>query len=286
MPFRNGLLYIETTKQVYYPGEAVEGAVHLMVTEQVENAQSICLIVKGKETFNYQSYKRRDEESCRNHYQILDSSWELCKLHSRTIAQGQYTFKFKVQLPLENLPASFLFRQQVDSGFINAKIRYRIGAELVSLTNTTLGKYSKRFFVAHPPRLPRTLFTERHELLIPSTCCTSSRTRGSNIIEARLERNYYLSDEMVRALVKIDNSDGEAKCERLVVKLVKTLKLVGSNRRIYSSTTDVARAETTATVERGQSVGERAVKLLLSDAELKFDGLRDHKLRYFRPEDI
>lgn len=52
-------------------------------------------------------------------------------------------------------------------------------------------------------------------------------------------------------MVKIDNTHGEANCERLVIKLVKTLELVGSNRRIYKSTREVARAETTAVVERG-----------------------------------
>jgi len=39
-------------------------------------------------------------------------------------------------------------------------------------------------------------------------------------------------------------------------------------------------------VERGQGTAERAVKLVLSDADLKFDSLRDHKQRYFRPEDL
>jgi len=124
-----------------------------------------------------------------------------------------------------------MYRQAVDNGFVNAKIRYRIGAEIVSRTDTTLAKFSKRIFIAYPPRLPRTLFTERNELLIPSTCCTSSRTRGSNTIEARLERNYYLSDEVAKAQVKIDNTHGEANCERLVIKLVKKVKMLGSNRR-------------------------------------------------------
>ena len=132
---------------------------------------------------------------------------------------------------------------------MNAKIRYRVCAVIKSLQGITIARFSKRFFIAQPPRIPRTAFTERHELLIPSTCCTSNSTRGINTIEAKLERSYYVSDETVQALVKIDNSHGEAKCERLVIKLVKVLTLTGLNNRIYRSTEQVARAETTAAVD-------------------------------------
>ena len=79
---------METTKQAYYPGDALEGAVHLMVTKEITQAKSVELVVKGKETFTFKSYKRRDEESCRNHYKILDECFELCTLHSSTIAEG------------------------------------------------------------------------------------------------------------------------------------------------------------------------------------------------------
>ena len=133
MPFANGLIYIETTKPIYYPGETLEGSVHIMVTKTIEDARTLQLVVKGKETFNFKSYRRREEESCRNHYKVLDENMTLAKFHTGTIAEGQYTFKFKVYLPLENLPASFMHRQLINNeGFINAKIRYSVGALLTS----------------------------------------------------------------------------------------------------------------------------------------------------------
>lgn len=46
-----------------------------------------------------------------------------------------------------------------------------------------IAKYSKRFFVAHPPAIPRKDFTEMHEGQVTKVCC-SGRSRGTNKIEA------------------------------------------------------------------------------------------------------
>ena len=107
-------------------------------------------------------------------------------------------------------------------------------------------------------------------------------------MEIQFERNYYVSDETIKAKVKIDNYRGHAKCERLIIKIIKVMTLSGSNSRIYRSTKQVARAEMTADIGATESTEgfSKAIKLIISDADLKFDSLRDHKLRFFKPEDL
>lgn len=53
MPFENGLMFVETDKHIYYPGESIFGNVHLLVNEVIEEAKCLEIIVKGKESFKY-----------------------------------------------------------------------------------------------------------------------------------------------------------------------------------------------------------------------------------------
>lgn len=94
---------------MYYPGEIIHGNVHMIVSKTIENfAKCLDVKVKGKESFNFKNFKRREDESCRNYYNILDHRVTLCHFESRTIAIGQYSFGFNIELPLLNLPASYL----------------------------------------------------------------------------------------------------------------------------------------------------------------------------------
>ena len=108
MPFDQGLMYVETDKHIYYPGEIIYGNVHLLVNEPIEEAKCLEIIVKGKESFNYQTSRKREEESCRNYYTILDNPTTIAKFLNKKVSPGQYSFKFKVELPSHNLPASFI----------------------------------------------------------------------------------------------------------------------------------------------------------------------------------
>lgn len=65
-------MYVETDKPIYYPGETIHGNVHLLITETVEEAKFLEIVVKGKESFKYKTTKKREDESCRNYFCILD----------------------------------------------------------------------------------------------------------------------------------------------------------------------------------------------------------------------
>lgn len=48
--FYGDFFYIETDKKVYYPGETIEISVHLRVSEPIERAESLVIVVKGNES--------------------------------------------------------------------------------------------------------------------------------------------------------------------------------------------------------------------------------------------
>ena len=68
MPFQQGLLYIETDKHVYYPGQAIHGNIHLLVNDAITDAKCLDIKVEGRESFKFTTFKKRDEESCRNYF--------------------------------------------------------------------------------------------------------------------------------------------------------------------------------------------------------------------------
>lgn len=53
MPFEYGLMYMETERCIYYPGETIYGNVHLLVNKTIQNAKHLEIIVKGTESFKF-----------------------------------------------------------------------------------------------------------------------------------------------------------------------------------------------------------------------------------------
>ncbi len=129
MPLPDGGLVVETDKHIYYPGETISGNVHLLINETIDDAKCLDIVLKGRESFKYQTARKRDEQSCRNYYTILDHPTTISKFLNKKVSPGQYSFKFKIELPENNLPASFIQRQEIGSeGMLKAKIRYCVSA--------------------------------------------------------------------------------------------------------------------------------------------------------------
>jgi len=53
-------MYVETEKNVYYPGELVNGCIHLMLTEEVSGLDILQIRVKGKESFKFKSDSKQE----------------------------------------------------------------------------------------------------------------------------------------------------------------------------------------------------------------------------------
>jgi hypothetical protein len=89
----------------------------MLVTESITDAKCIDIRVTGRESFKYTTFKKRDEESCRNYFVVLAFQETIAKFLNREIAPGQYSFKFKVQLPPQEgnvIPASYMQRQDLN----------------------------------------------------------------------------------------------------------------------------------------------------------------------------
>ena len=183
MPFEQGLMFVETDKHIYYPGETIYGNVHLLVNEVIEEAMCLEIIMKGKESFKYQTSRKRDEESCRNYCTILDQPTTIAKFLNKKVSPGQYSFRFKVELPDSNLPASFIQRQEIASeGMLKAKIRYCASAVFYKwsgdFSHTPITKYSRRFYVAHPPSVARAHFMQSITVNVGPKLCCLGQPRG------------------------------------------------------------------------------------------------------------
>ena len=50
---------------------------------------------------------------------------------------------------------------------------------------------------------------------------------GINVAKVRFERNFYLGDEIIKAKCSIDNTRSSAKCSKIVVRLIRTIKAYG-----------------------------------------------------------
>ena len=125
------------------------------------------------------------------------------------------------------MPASFIQRQFIwGKGPFKARIRYHVNAVLVGIAppnspTFTIAKNASTFFMAQVPTGPRSDFMDRHSCEVRA-CCTG-KIKGTNVIETRFERNYYLTDETIITRIKVNNQDCMAPCTRLICKLIKTV---------------------------------------------------------------
>ena len=92
-----------------------------------------------------------------------------------------------------------------NKGDLKLKTRYRVKAMIMKVgQQEVIMKYHRRFFVAKKPFNPRQNFVEmtQQEVFRFHKCLSA----GINITKVKFERNFYLSNEKVKAKCSIDNS--------------------------------------------------------------------------------
>ncbi|CDW74481.1 UNKNOWN [Stylonychia lemnae] len=307
IPFSHGFIYVQTNKQSYYPGEEIYGVVSLMVNKpmsQIDHSgvDKLEIRLKGKETFKYKVYSQRDQQkSCSNHFLIFDNAQPLAYFKDSTIAIGQYEFSFKIKIPEEEngnkIPASYFSKQHLGrSGKLKIRIRYSIEAILkgqdrrLNNAERTIGKFSKRFFISKPPVQPKQDFPENNSYRLRGWF----KVKGSNILESRFERNYYLTDDKVTVKTIVDNRRCLTAVSKVIVKLVRTIKCEGRYGNVFIHVEEIAR-------NHGPGVGPQVlsnyleedhrviIDLILDDPSLKstkLDEIRDKFPRPYKPEDV
>jgi hypothetical protein len=50
---------------------------------------------------------------------------------------------------------------------------------------------------------------------------------GINALRVKYERNFYLTDEQFKAKCFVDNTRAKATCEKIIVRLIRTIKAYG-----------------------------------------------------------
>ena len=70
MAFNHGFIFVETDKNVYYPGDTILGAIHLLINKPIVGqdgrggVSSLDLVLKGKETFKFDCFNKKEDKSC------------------------------------------------------------------------------------------------------------------------------------------------------------------------------------------------------------------------------
>lgn len=80
-----------------------------------------------------------------------------------------------------------------------------------------------------------------HELEVPNKFCCFGAPVGFNTMEVHLDRNFFVTNDVIKARVKINNTLSLAKCKKVIMKLEKTIELSGSNGRVFRHTEQVCR---------------------------------------------
>ena len=89
---------IETDKNVYYPGEYIECAVHLRLREPLFRAESLQVHIKGTESFKFTS-KIKNQRSLKHKRNIIDQQHEVCRFMPSELDPMDYTFIFRYRIP-------------------------------------------------------------------------------------------------------------------------------------------------------------------------------------------
>ncbi|TNV80667.1 hypothetical protein FGO68_gene12481 [Halteria grandinella] len=272
LPDIPSFMVVETDKRVYYPGETIEVAVFLRLPAPLYSVESLVINLKGKEYFKFTS-KVKNHRSLSNKRLIVDHSVSLCRFSPSELLPGDYAFMFKYKIPaidtpsqqqqqnqqnppplMQAWPASFHMRRDIaDRGELKMRTKYRVKA-FVKMIGRACGdtKYQarKRFFMAKKPFNPRVNFIEMAQQEVTRCCSFGGESRclwlcsaGINSIRVKFERNFYLTDEPMKARCFVDNTRASTTCEKILVRLIRTIKCYGyisaqpqaqnQNRQLY-----------------------------------------------------
>ena len=128
--FPFGQIFVETDKNVYYPGEAIEGAIHLKTHTHINNLHSISLRIFGEEYFKFTS-TTKNKQSLLNRRTVIDERVVICNFQPAGLAPSDYTFAFKYKIPdTSSWPASFHMKRTLSSGFLLLHTKYKLLVKL------------------------------------------------------------------------------------------------------------------------------------------------------------
>jgi len=244
---RYGQLYVQTDKSTYFGGETVTGKVYLNLFVPYPGNQ-LFLKLKGREIVyfvhqraeNYHTHEngrqvtktRHIDELYQEHHDVIKM---MVPIYSwATLMPGQYTIPFAFMLP-GHLPSSFFQEGHRYLGAIN----YRLEAILEpSFKNDPRLKCKQPFVVRQPLKNAQQGSTHEITTQLKTCCCMA---KGTNILKAQFEKNFYAPGEIAQVIMQLDNANGQIDSTRISFKLKQKVHLTARGKTENKNLTKVQR---------------------------------------------
>lgn len=76
--FKEGFLFLETDKSIFYPGETLDCSIQLFLKKTLDHVDRLVVNILGKEYFKFNS-KSKNHRSLRNKRTFYDHSFVICR---------------------------------------------------------------------------------------------------------------------------------------------------------------------------------------------------------------
>ena len=243
---RFGSLFIQTDKSTYFGGDTVTGKVYLNLLMPFQGNQ-LFLKLRGKEFCAFTQTQQQSYTENENGVQVTkqrdvdvpyDETRDIIKLKVPmytwpVLLPGQYTIPFAFMLP-NDLPSSFHQEGHKHVGDIS----YVLSAMLAPFTKgQTKLKYRQTFVVRQP--IKSAMQGVGNEIRTNLTACCSGK--GSNVLKAKFEKNYYAPGEIAQVIMQLDNTQSQLRNVSMIFALKQRLTLKAKGKDFSKVASKVSR---------------------------------------------
>jgi sporulation-control protein spo0M len=257
-----GWLFIQTNKGSYFPGEVVQGVLHVNLVKQFPGSQ-VVLKLKGKEYVYYMYVTRSGKHSHTHrltgiepvvHYEIPvhDSK-------GQDLQPCQISIPFAIKLP-SVLPGSFYLSEH----YLFAAISYHLEAFIRQPGTPNLLKYKSRIFIREPPKVMATMISRETDQKLTSCCCCNA---GSVAMKVVFEKNSYMPGEECKATINLDTSKTSNEVKSIVFTVRQFVEIKVQGKTFRSQYT--VNSKTIDGPKKGEKLENYPMQFQLPPAETK-----------------
>jgi arrestin (S-antigen)-like protein len=256
-------IFIHTTKPDYYPGELVQGTVHLNLTAPTD-IDAITLLVEGKvkahftrsESYSYSSNGKTERGTRTKVYeekQVFYTRVTSLLITKSTLQPGVFVFPFQFHLDY-NLPGTC----HITHGNSEGKVHYSLFAQAIvpGFFKSNL-EHTQELRVAQPQREMAIATQTFKEENVTFLCCIS---KGHVSLSANLVKNLYYPNEMVEVKLQINNSESKVNLRACSLQLIQHVVL---HAKGAEETFSVKVAETKSPPIAAGETCDRTIQMLL-----------------------